>query len=237
MGLHGLGVLNYKSNAQSGESHFLEKDLKIICGGVVLDVGASVGDYCAALKRYNPKCSIYAFEPHPATYTKLINNTESLGISALNVGVGFNEGFFTLYDYADNDGSEHASLHRGVIGQIHKGQAVEHKVKVISLDDFVLQHNIEQIALLKIDTEGHEFEVLRGASSLLKAGRIDVIHFEFNEMNVVSRVFFKDIWDFLPNYDFYRMLPDGLAKIKSYSPVFCEIFAYQNIVAKLKARQ
>ena len=90
--------------------------------------------------------------------------------------------------------------------------------------------------MLKIDTEGHEFAVLRGASNLLKTGRIDVIHFEFNEMNVVSRVFFKDIWDFLPNYDFYRMLPDGLAQIKNYSPVFCEIFAYQNIVAKLKTR-
>jgi hypothetical protein len=46
--------------------------------------------------------------------------------------------------------------------------------------------------------------------------------------------FFKDSWDFLPNYDFYRMLPDGLVKIENYSPIFCEIFAYQNIVAKLR---
>jgi hypothetical protein len=30
------------------------------------------------------------------------------------------------------------------------------------------------------------------------------------------------------------MLPDGLVPIRNYSPVFCEIFAYQNIVAKLK---
>ena len=91
-----------------------------------------------------------------------------------------------------------------------------------------------KIGLLKIDTEGHEFEVLKGAENLLKAGKIEMIHLEFNEMNVFSRVFFKDIWDYLPNYDLYRMLPDGLVHIKNYSPVFCEIFAYQNLVAKLR---
>jgi hypothetical protein len=149
--------------------------------------------------------------------------------------VGAAEGSFTLYDYADNDGSEHASLHRGVIEQIHNGSVVEHQVKVVSLDDFAVREGIERIALLKIDTEGHEFEVLRGATRLLKNGKIDIIHFEFNEMNVVSGVFFKNIWDFLPEYNFYRMLPDGLVQIKNYNPVFCEIFAYQNIVAKIKA--
>jgi hypothetical protein len=110
----------------------------------------------------------------------------------------------------------------------------EHKVRVVSLDEFVSQYPIDKIVLLKIDTEGHEFEVLKGAKKLLKSGKIEMIQLEFNEMNVISRVFFKDIWDLMPNYDFYRMLPDGLVRIESYSPIFCEIFAYQNIIAKLR---
>ena len=88
--------------------------------------------------------------------------------------------------------------------------------------------------LLKIDTEGHELEVLKGFEPYIRQNKVDLIHFEFNEMNVASRVFFKDFWEFLPNYDFYRMLQDGLIPIKNYNPVYCEIFAYQNIVAKLK---
>jgi FkbM family methyltransferase len=234
MSLHGMGILNYKDDIQSGEDFFM-RGLDLAKNGVIMDVGANIGEYGASLRSRHRNIRIICFEPHPFTFLKLEKNLRGLNIEAHNLGVGASEGSFTLYDYADNDGSEHASLHRGVIEQIHKGSAVEHQVKVVSLDDFAVHERVERIALLKIDTEGHEFEVLRGATRLLKNGKIDIIHFEFNEMNVVSGVFFKNIWDFLPQYNFYRMLPDGLVQIKNYNPVFCEIFAYQNIVAKLKA--
>lgn len=54
-------------------------------------------------------------------------------------------------------------------------------------------------------------------------------------MNIVSKVSFKDFWDYLKEYEFYRILPGGeLLKIKNYSPIGCEIYAFQNIVALLK---
>ena len=76
--------------------------------------------------------------------------------------------------------------------------------------------------------------VLRGITEFIQSGKIGAIHFELNEMNVSSRTFFRDFWDILPNYVFYRLLPTGMVKIERYSPLFCEIFAYQNIVAILK---
>lgn len=234
LSLHGLGVLNYETDKRSGENYFIWHELKAIGGGVVLDVGANIGHYCSAIKGVNNAFDIYAFEPHPTSYQRLLLNTQHIDINIFNLGVGANEGLLTLYDYASNDGSEHASLHKGVIEQIHKGEVCEHKVRVVSLDEFVSQYLIDKIVLLKIDTEGHEFEVLKGAKKLLNSGKIEMIQLEFNEMNVISRVFFKDIWDLMPNYDFYRMLPDGLVRIESYSPIFCEIFAYQNIIAKLR---
>jgi hypothetical protein len=85
--------------------------------------------------------------------------------------------------------------------------------------------------LLKIDVEGAELEVLKGAVGAIKAGKIDVIQFEFNEMNVVSRVFFRDFWHVLDGYSFYRLLPFGLFPIRNYRTFFCELFAFQNIVA------
>ena len=234
LSLHGLGVLNYEDNKKSGENYFIWHELKKIDGGVVLDIGANVGEYCCEIKKVNNSLDVYAFEPHPITYKRLLENTKCHDINIFNLGVGANEDTLILYDYVDQNGSEHASTYRGVIEQIHKGSVVETNIRVISLDNFVTQYSIDKIALVKIDTEGHELEVLRGARRLLNSGKIDMIQLEFNEMNVISRVFFKDIWDFLPNYDFYRMLPDGLIQIKSYQPLFCEIFGYQNILLKLR---
>ncbi|MGC8765416.1 MAG: FkbM family methyltransferase [Brevinematia bacterium] len=131
-------------------------------------------------------------------------------------------------------GSSLASIYSEVIETIHRSKAIEHTIDIITLDDVVKKNNIDKIDLLKIDTEGNELECLKGFENFIRQGKVNVIHFEFNEMNVISRVFFKDFWDFLPNYNFYRMLPSGLLRIKEYEPTYCEIFAYQNIVCILK---
>lgn len=234
LSLKGLGVLNFESDKVSGEENFMKSHISKIEKGVIFDVGANVGNYSKALRKSNQNAEIYSFEPHPVTFQKLLENTKSLGIKTFNLGAGSTKGILNLYDYADKDGSSHASLYKDVIEQIHNAQAIAHEVTVISLDAFASEHKIDRVGLLKIDTEGHELEVLKGFQQFIRNNKVDLIHFEFNEMNIASRVFFKDFWDFLPNYDFYRMLPDGLVPIKNYSPVFCEIFAYQNIVAKLK---
>jgi hypothetical protein len=103
------------------------------------------------------------------------------------------------------------------------------------LDDVIDQESISDLDLLKIDTEGNEYSVLKGAIDSIGKNKIKAIHFEFNEMNIFSGVTFKMFWDLLAQYDFYRILPDGnLVNIKNYSPIHCEIYAYQNIVCLLK---
>lgn len=234
LSLRGLGVYNYKSDRQSGEASFLKDHFSDVTDGVVLDVGANVGGYAKGLRLLNSDVRIYCFEPHPRTFDNLKSAVDGLGIESINVGAGNSDGILKLYDYANDDGSEHASLYKDVIETIHHGKAVVHEVKVITLNNFVAERGIDRVLLLKIDTEGNELRVLQGFESYIRRNKVDLIHFEFNEMNVISRVFFKDFWDFLPNYDFFRMLQDGLVPIKNYNAIYCEIFAYQNIVAKLK---
>jgi hypothetical protein len=138
------------------------------------------------------------------------------------------------HDHGHDDGSAHASIHKGVIEEIHSSQSVRYEVEVSTLDDFVATNNISKIDLLKIDTEGNELNVLLGATESLRAGLIDVIHFEFNEMNVISKTYFKEFWDLLSGYEFYRILYGGMHRIQSYNALTCEIFAYQNIIAVKK---
>jgi len=234
LSLSGMGVLNCENDAVSGEPRFLKTFLKARSGCVVFDVGANIGNYSRRVLDACPDAVVYAFEPHPRTYAALQNNVRESSFFPVNAAVGEKEGEASLFDYAARDGSSHASLFRDVIESIHNAESVEHKVRVIALEAFAKSRNIERIDLLKIDTEGNELGVLKGMLGYLGAGRIAAIHFEFNEMNVSSRTYFRDFWDLLPNYDFYRLLPGGMARIDRYVPVYCEIFAYQNIVAILK---
>lgn len=128
-------------------------------------------------------------------------------------------------------------MYKEVIEGIHKSRAVKHDIKVIRLDNFLEEHSIDSIDLLKIDTEGNELNALKGLGNWISQGKIKAIHFEFNEMNVISRSFFKDFWDILPNYYFFRMVRDGLVPIEQYNPVDCEIYAFQNIVALIKNQE
>jgi len=229
-----MGVLNYQSSTVSGEGTFLKKYLKGRPGAVVFDVGANVGEYSRLVMQSCPSATVYAFEPHPKTFRVLKDAITEAAFYPVNAAVGSSAGVLSLYDYAGNDGSHHASLYRDVIEKIHRSVPVEHKVGVISLDEFAESKSITHVDLLKIDTEGHEFPVLQGFEKYIKSGRVNAIHFEFNEMNVSSRTYFRDFWEFMGSYDFYRLLPHGWLKIDDYVPLFCEIFAYQNIVAILK---
>lgn len=116
-----------------------------------------------------------------------------------------------------------------------KKKSTEHVVPVVSLDNFAKNNGVDYVYLLKIDVEGNELSVLKGMEEYIQQGKVKIIQFEFNEMNVSSRSYFRDFWELLPNYRFYRLLPSGMVEIKEYSPVTCEIFAYQNIVAILNS--
>ncbi|WAW09100.1 FkbM family methyltransferase [Oxalobacter vibrioformis] len=229
-----LRCLGVRGN-QSGEEEFLKSHLATLESGVILDVGANIGNYAKNIRELNNASVIYCFEPHPRTFGKLQSAVDGLGIVAFNVAIDSAPGILSLYDYQNHDGSEHASLFKEVIEEFHAGQAVEHSVKAITLNEFAKENQIKRVSLLKVDTEGNELAVLKGFDTYINNNLVDLIHFEFNGMNVISRTFFKDFWDFLPNYDFFRMAEYGLIPIEKYDPLFCEIFAYQNIVAKLKA--
>ncbi len=229
--LRGLGILNYENSKISGEDKFLREFLRGKSSPVVFDVGANEGSYSRKIIEANKSSLIYAFEPHPTTYQRLVANISSPGFQAINAAVDYQEGELNLYDYLASDGSSHASLYKEVIEVFHKSESIAHKVRILNLDEFVKTNSLEVIELLKIDTEGNELNVLNGFRKHIISGKINAIHFEFNEMNVASRVFFRDFWLLLQDYHLYRLLPDGLIRIHEYNPLLCELYAYQNIIA------
>ncbi len=230
--LRGLGMLNFESERISGERVFLFRCLNALqAKPLVIDVGANIGNYSKLIKQIRPDVNLISFEPHPESFQKLKQLSDEIGFVCINSAVGSKSGKLPLYDYNSNFGSEHASLFEGVIEELHGGISNTNIVDVSRLDEYLLKNNIRFVDLLKVDVEGGELEVLKGFSDFLKKDKVAVIQFEFNEMNIVSRVFFRDFLVLMPNFLFFRLLRDGMVRIDDKSTIYNEIFAYQNIVA------
>ncbi len=240
LSLHGLGVLNWQDDEISGERYLLRTWLpKAISGRhlVFFDVGANVGHYSEMMLECFPTAFVHAFEPHPRNYLHLLERAiPGHRAKCHNIAIGQSSSSMTLYDHADNDGSQHASLHEATITEFHEHSAAATQVRVATLDDVAATEGVEYIDFLKIDTEGHELAVLAGASRLLNERRIGHIQFEFNALHVFSRAFFRDFRNILPDYEFYRLLPKGLLPLGT-NITSTEIFGFQNILAVPKSRR
>jgi len=238
LSLRGLGLLNAEGPWTTGEDWFQQQLLRINSVQTILDVGANLDVYGANVFL---KAKIIACEPHPQTFIRLqqiykkVVKTQQLIL--LNVALSDTVGNLSLWDFANDAELKHtqltstlASLDKKVIEQLHGQKAQGFRVKVQTVDALVKKYALKNIDLLKIDTEGHELQVLQGAKKTLAAEQIKLIQFEFNEMNVLSHSFFRDFLELLPEYNFYRLLPHGLVSLQNYRPLTHELFGFQNIV-------
>lgn len=225
LSLKGMGITNYQGEL-SGEKNLLKRlrkeNLKVF-----FDVGANIGDYSKEVKEFFPNAKIYSFEPVKGTFETLKKRVDA---HVYNFGLGKKEETLTIF-YGDEKNSPHSSLFEEVEKKHKKKKILSEKVKIRKLDNFIKENKIKKIDFLKIDVEGNEFSVLKGAKMALKEKRIRYIQFEFNEMNLVSKASFRDFKNILPDYDFYRILPNSILKLNSESNLDTEIFLFQNILA------
>jgi FkbM family methyltransferase len=223
----GLGV---SEKNQPDERLLLRRLRKVLSKSpVVIDIGANCGQYARMVQEELHEARIISFEPHPAAYAQL---SSVPGIEAINMAVGVEPGRVQLFDYLDSPGSEHASVLPSVFSEIHHGAVATLEVECTTLDAFLDAGQIERVDLLKIDVEGFELAVLKGARRAIAGGRIGMVQFEFNSMNTISRTFLSDFAMELQGYRLHRLLRSGeLLCISDEPPIRRELFGYQNIVA------
>ncbi len=231
--IRGLGILNYENDFVSGEHYLMHQVMPRLfqrSNPCFVDVGANIGNYTLALLEAFPQCSVLAIEPQPAVFEKLTRNLAKWSnVRTLNVGLGSEASELSLFNYADGDHSEHASIYADVFTDLRPASVKPIQITVNTLDTIAKQMDIDgQIDLLKIDTEGHEYEVLKGCESLLSDRKISTIQLEFNDVNSIAGVFLRDIRKLLRDYRVYRLLPKGLLPVSDL-PLRSELFAFQNL--------
>lgn len=131
---------------------------------IVLDVGANFGDHSLLMSKYGG--TVHSFEPHDTTFQWLVRNVQKnnkANIVINQIALGKEDGVFSLYEPPTSDNEGLFSL--TPLDGFHESA----KVKVTTLDQYVLEKNIEKIDFVKCDVEGAELAFLMGGrNSLLK---------------------------------------------------------------------
>jgi FkbM family methyltransferase len=221
--LRGLGYNNAGGVGHTGEEHFI-KVLARFSPRLCIDVGANKGNYSRALLALT-QSNVIAFEPLPKAFDNLSKlSLEYPGrICVVQKGIG-NENRELDLHYGTGD-SELASFSKEVneIGYVGEENKNVIKVSVLTLDTFFTEQvtDSSEIDLLKIDTEGYEYEVLRGAAVTLQTRRPKFIQVEFNWHQLFKNQSMFTMSALLPDYVAYQLLPygSGLKKVDVKSPL------------------
>ena len=164
----------------------------------IFDIGANEGVTTIAFSAAFPDAEIFAFEPIRATHEKLAEKTQSaLRVKAFRIALGRKSGRVRMR-------LKSLSVSNRIAGWrdiFKRGERVDMR----NGDEFCAEHGIPRIDLMKIDTEGHDLEVLRGFKTMLKEGRIGLIDAEVG-MNPENRrhVRFERVKAFLEHFG-YRL--------------------------------
>lgn len=192
---------------------------------IIVDIGAHKGETIDTFIKNFDLEKIFAFEPNSMLFKDLINKKKFQKelIEINNLGVGEKSEIKELNIMRETSSSTFNELNLNnryydrknfIINMFSsKKKLVERKqrIEIINLSHFIKKKKIGKIDLLKIDTEGYEYKILKGLEKT-SLDNIDFIYFEHHyDLMIKKNYKFTDINDFLIKNNFFQVF-----KIKMY---------------------
>ncbi len=220
--LHGIKfIIDYQTKANLDLEMHLLKRLNIE-GSIAIDVGANGSNWSFWLSELvGRKGKVIAFEPHPyyfkATKFSILLSFRR-NITLLKSALGSEKSIIKLVIKENNKLLTYRSR---ILGANENKKNIEtSNVEINTLDNFLLNKKINNISIIKIDVEGHEFNVLKGAINTIKK-HLPILIFELNlNEDVITK--YTEIYKLINsfNYECYFLnnnlkleLIDDLSKI------------------------
>jgi len=141
---------------------------------IIFDVGANIGQTALVYRKEFPQAEIHSFEPVKSTFQELSVNTASKNIFCHNLALGGISEYKKIHIYNSSD------YNSFLLTEKDHASASTEMVTMLTFDDFCLDKNISAVNYLKVDTEGYDLEVLKGATNSLTQHKIDFVETEIS---------------------------------------------------------
>ena len=161
---------------------------------IFLDVGSHMGTYSDLILRDFKKCKVFMFEPQTAILKKIKTKYKNnKNIKIYNYAISDKPALKTIYinrhdltsglSMFNSKSSYYIKLKARLFGTTSSGMILKKtKVKTKRLSEIMRLNNIKKVDLAKIDTEGHEYEVLRGIKGNIKKIKYILIEFRSDQI-------------------------------------------------------
>jgi FkbM family methyltransferase len=192
-----------------------------------IDVGANLGEWTEIFynEMSNNRLGLL-FDPSPLAFQNLQNKFKNIPeIELINAAVSDIPGEMNFYENLNS--FDKSSL----VGDNNNSNLVKTKVKVTTLDIEITKRQLDYIDFLKIDAEGYDFHVLRGASNLLSRQLIGVIQFEYIGAWALANSTLIGAINLLKSYGYQIFLLKSSGLYKFDYDLYQEYFSYSNFVA------
>jgi FkbM family methyltransferase len=178
----------------------------------VADVGANVGRWSESMLAAASEAGremdlrLHAFEPDSLAFARLTTALGGTKASLSRTALSDRQGTSPFHVVGPAAGTNSLYPVPGT------SQMATEQVATITLDSYAEQSGVARFALVKIDAEGHDLAVLRGARALLAEHRIAVAQFEYNHRWILARFFLRDAFEFLLalGYRVGKLTPRGV---------------------------
>lgn len=176
----------------------------------ILDVGANVGQFTIASANIYPEALIYSFEPLPDCFSRLKNNTRSYSnVSVSQLALGDEKGNVAFHVNRHSHSSSILPLSENHKKSFPEAEVAEEiKVDVSTLDLELPNLKLESPVLLKIDVQGYESQVLKGAQNVFDKIDLIILESSFKPM-YEGELLFLEIIDQMKRYGFSFLRPVG----------------------------